>query len=167
MTKARRVLLIGSYFAVAFLGYIASSIISKIDTLPMNVTQSGDVIHAEGSFKKVGGRDMIVPTPNVVRIRCDVHAGACTMDEAHVEGTRGSAYLRLFEPEDYHIISWEGGVLVAQLLNTYGVPPPDHDWTLRISVKDKTVTMTAHGKRLNLLGENVDLSNEWIEEVLR
>src|SRR5665213_2683472 len=109
---------------------------------------------------------MIVPEPNVVRIRCDVRAGTCTMDEAHVEDLTGFRYLRLFEPEDYHIISWEGGVLVAQLLNTYGVAPPDHDWNLRISVKDKTVTMTAHGKRLNLLGKDVDLSNEWIEEVL-
>jgi hypothetical protein len=172
MTKPRLVALAGAFGAVAFLGYEISRRLLEIGTLPtLNVRRytigPGAVILAEGSWKKAGGSGMAVPEPNAVRIRCDTNAGECKMDEAQVEDWSGSRYLRLLETEDYHIVSWGDGILVAQALNSYGAAPEDHDVTLRISVTDKTVTRTWHGKRMKLLGKNVDLSSEWLEETLK
>ena len=131
MTKPRLVALAGAFGAVAFLGYEISRRLLEIGTLPtLNVRRytigPGAVILAEGSWKKAGGSGMAVPEPNAVRIRCDTNAGECKMDEAQVEDWSGSRYLRLLETEDYHIVSWGDGILVAQALNSYGAAPEDH-----------------------------------------
>jgi hypothetical protein len=68
-------------------------------------------------------------------------------------------------PVEYRIISWDDGILLAQQLSSSGAATTAYDVTLRISVKDKTVTRTSHGKRTNFSGR--DLSGEWLEEVLK
>jgi hypothetical protein len=91
------------------------------------------------------------------------------MDEAQVmEIVSGFRQLQLLETVEYHIISWEGGILVAQAVDSSGTAPKAHDVTLRMSTNDKSVTRTWHGKLMkNFLGEkDVDLSSEWLEEIL-
>jgi len=172
MTKPKLAVLVGSYVAVAYLGYEVSVWHSKIRSSPMSVSHYhtvGDVVKVEGSWKKVGGHDMITPEPNTVRIRCDTHEGQCTMDEAQVEGiVSGLRRLQLLETVQYRIISWDGGILVAQAADSSGVAFTSHDVTLRISVNDKSVARTWHGKRMaTFLGEkDVDLTSEWLEEAL-
>lgn len=172
MNKPKLAVLVASYGAAAFVGYEASRKLSKIGTPPISVSHyraMGDVVNAEGSWKRVGGHDMTTPEPNTVRIRCDTHEGQCTMDEAQVEDWSGFRYLRLVDTVEYRIISWEAGILVAQAVDSSGAAFKSHDITLRISVDDKSVTRTWHGKRMaKFLGEkDVDLSSEWLEETLR
>jgi hypothetical protein len=102
MTKLKLVVLVGSFAAVAFLGYKASSTFATIGTLPMNVGHyrtRGDVVNASGRWKKVGGDldarygELIVQGPNTAQIRCDTHAGECTEDGARVVDWSGSRYL--------------------------------------------------------------------------
>lgn len=174
MTKSKLVVLVGSFAAVAFLGYEASSGLATIGTLPMNVSHyrtPGDVVNANGSWKKVGGNldaqyGELIQWPNTVQIRCDINAGECKEDGARVTDWSGSRYLILF-PVEYRIISWEDGILLAQQLNSSGAETTAYDVTLRISVKDKAVTRTSHGKRTNFSGRDSDLSGEWLEEVLK
>lgn len=90
----------------------------------------------------------MTPEPNTVRSRCDTHEGHCAMDEVHVVEFSSFRHLRLFETAEYRIISWEDGILAAQAPDSSGTAFTDHDITLRISVKDKTVTRTWHGKRM-------------------
>jgi hypothetical protein len=87
MTKPKLVVLVSSFAVVAFLGYEASSWYSKIEPSAMSLSHYrtiGDVVNAEGTWKKVGGHEMVTPEPNTVRIRCDTHEGQCTMNEAQV-----------------------------------------------------------------------------------
>jgi len=173
LTKPKLAVLVGSYVAVASLGYEASIWHSKISSSPMSVSHyrtTGDVVKAEGSWKKVGGHDMITPEPNTARIRCDTYEGQCTMDEAQVgEIAPGFRQLQLLETVQYRIISRDGGILVAQAGDSSGAAFSSHDVTLRISVDDKSVTRTWHGKRMaKFLGEkDVDLTSEWLEETLQ
>jgi len=173
MTKPRLAVLVGSYLAVAYLGYDVSVWRSKIRSFPMSVSHYrtiGDVVKVEGSWKKVGGHDMITPEPNTVRIRCDTHEGQCTMDEEQVwEIISGFRHLQLLETVQYRIISWDGGIMVAQAGDASGAAFKSHDVTLRISVNDKSVSRTWHGKRMaKFLGEqDVDLTSEWLEETLQ
>jgi hypothetical protein len=93
-----------------------------------------------------------------------VHNGRGQVEEI-VSGIRR---LRLLDTVEYRIISWEGGVLVAQAGDSSGAAFKSHDVTLMISVNDKSVTRTWHGKRMVKIGEkDVDLSSEWLEETLK
>ena len=140
----------------------------EIHTLKMSVTRAGDLVAAEGSWKKAGGHGMVVPELDTAKIRCDVRAGECKEDAAEVnELVSGYRTLQLLETQEYRITSWDDGTLVARAIDSSGGTPTGYDVILRISVKDKTVTRTWHGKRSKFVGNDMDLSSDWLEEILK
>ncbi len=112
----------------------------RIATAPFSFWQAGDLISAQGSFRKTGGT-MTAPEVNIWKITCDFSSGECVTQGAELSHIRGAYVLAPVPEQQYLINSWSGGVLLAQLLR-----PGTHDVVLRISVPDKTVTRTWQGK---------------------
>lgn len=167
MTKPRKVL--RALLAIASVIGIGWLLVwyehQQIHTLGIHVSQFSNTVLVEGCWERVGGQGMIVPQPNTTRIRCDLAEKTCQEDGAEVdELVSGYRTLQLLEPQSYRVTSWKDGILVAEVLQE---SPKSHDITLRISVKDKAVTRTWHGNKVRFLGDNVDLTGEWLEERLK
>jgi hypothetical protein len=133
--------------------------LSSVITAPRSIIQGGDVVRAEGSWRKVGGTLWASPMPNTYRIECNTRSLECREDGAWIDNLpSGSLGLELLPTVEYRIVSWKDGILIAEHEFSNG------NSTLRISVSDKTASRTWRGTRARGVGLDAD---KWREEVLQ
>lgn len=130
----------------------------NIITASKTIGGTGDLVWAEGSWRKTAGTRWPSPVPNTFKITCNLGQMTCSENGAWVETTTGTPWLRLLPETEYGIVSWKDKILTAQHEYSNG------DATLIISLRDSKATRTWRGTRAR--GTNVD-ADAWIEENLQ
>ena len=146
--------------AALVMSAVSCNRLSSIVTVKKNISQSGESIRAEGSWRKAGGTRWPSPEQNTYKIECNIREMTCTEKGAWVDTAPayGAPFLQLLHEEEYRIVSLQDRILTAQHEFSNG------DATLRISIKDNTAVRTWRGTR----ARGVDLdADKWLEEVLQ